>query len=76
MAWTGVAAREVLTDPLAMVDPELREGARRLVVREHEAPGLTEHDAKQANLLCWPPIVIPHHSLLRACPASAINCRA
>jgi hypothetical protein len=48
----------------------------RLVVREHEAPRLTEHDAKQANPLSWPPIAIPHHSLLRACPASAINCRA
>jgi acetyl esterase/lipase len=35
MAWTGVAAREVLTDPLAMVDPELREGARRLLAMSH-----------------------------------------
>jgi hypothetical protein len=35
MAWTGVAAREVRTDPLGMVDPELREGARRLLAMSH-----------------------------------------
>jgi acetyl esterase/lipase len=35
MAWTGVAAREVLTDSLAMVDPELREGAKRLLAMNH-----------------------------------------
>jgi acetyl esterase/lipase len=34
-AWTSVAAREALPDPLALVDPELREGAERLLTMSH-----------------------------------------